>query len=26
LLHKAHEYVEQYNTLLLHYLRDHPNT
>jgi hypothetical protein len=26
LLHKAHDYVEQYNALLLQYLRGHPNT
>jgi hypothetical protein len=26
LLHKASDYVKQYNILLLHYLRDHPNT
>ena len=26
LLHKAGDYVKQYNVLLLHYLRDHPNT
>jgi hypothetical protein len=26
LLQKAGDYVKQYNVLLLHYLRDHPNT
>jgi hypothetical protein len=26
LLHKAKDYVKQYNILLLHYLRGHPNT
>jgi hypothetical protein len=26
LLHKASDYVKQYNILLLHYLRGHPNT
>lgn len=26
LLHRAREYVRQYNLLLLQYLRDHPNT
>ena len=26
LLHKAGDYVKQYNILLLHYLRGHPNT
>jgi hypothetical protein len=26
LIHKAHDYVKQYNALLLRYLREHPNT